>query len=171
MARRKKRPGAGSRFSPGGSGDPTVHLSGFVHYLEAECGLADNTLKAYRADLVRFFEWNKTSGCASIKEIDVKVLSHYLEHLQKAGLAASSTARHLVAIRMFFRYLVLEGVLLESSVELMNSPKLWQYLPKVLSPDAVDRLMTAPNKADRFWKRDRALLAVCLLYTSPSPRD
>lgn len=159
MARRK-RPNASSRFAAGGSGDPTVHLQGFIHYLEAECGLAINTLKAYRADLIRFFEWNKVAGCASIKEIDVGVLTQYMEHLQKSGLAASSTARHLVAIRMFFRYLVLEGVLLESSVELMNSPKLWQYLPKVLSPEAVDRLLTAPNKADRYWKRDRALLAV-----------
>ncbi len=159
MARRKK-PGAGSRFSRGGTGDPSVHLQPFLHYLEAECGLADNTLKAYRADLVRFFEWNSTHGTASIKEIDIKVLSGYLEHLQKSGLAPSTSARHLVAIRMFFRYLVLEGVLLESSVELMNSPKLWQYLPKVLSPQAVDRLLTAPNRADRYWLRDRAILAV-----------
>lgn len=159
MARRKK-PGAGSRFSRGRSGDPSVHLQPFVHYLEAECGLAENTLRAYRADLIRFFEWNSTKGAASIKEIDIKVLSRYLEHLQKSGLAASSTARHLVAIRMFFRYLVLEGVLLESAVELMNSPKLWQYLPRVLSPEAVDRLLTAPNRADTFMLRDRAILAV-----------
>lgn len=137
-----------------------MHLQPFLHYLEAECGLAENTLRAYRADLVRFFQWNGQYGCASIREIDVKVLSRYLEHLQKSGLAASSTARHLVAIRMFFRYLVLEGVLLESSVELMNSPKLWQYLPRVLSPEAVDRLLMAPNRSDRFMLRDRALLAV-----------
>ncbi len=159
MARRKK-PGAGSRFSRGGSGDPSIHLQPFVHYLEAECGLAENTLRAYRADLIRFFEWNSKHGTASIKEIDIKVLSGYMEHLQKSGMAASSTARHLVSIRMFFRYLVLEGVLLESAIELMNSPKLWEYLPRVLSPEAVDRLLTAPNKADRYMLRDRAILAV-----------
>jgi integrase/recombinase XerD len=159
MARRKK-PAAGSRFSSGGTGDPSVHLAPFIHYLEAECGLAQNTLKAYRADLIRFFAWNTEHGTSSVKEIDIKVLSGYMEHLQKAGLAASSIARHLVAIRMFFRYLVLEGVLLESSVELMNSPKLWEYLPRVLSPEAVDRLLTAPNRADTYWLRDRAILAV-----------
>lgn len=159
MARRKK-PGTGSRFSRGGTGDPSVHLQPFLHYLEAECGLAENTLRAYRADMLKFFAWNSKFGCASIKEIDIKVLGQYLEHLQKSGLAASSTARHLVTIRMFFRYLVLEGVLLESAVELMNSPKLWQYLPRVLSPDAVDRLLEAPKGGDRYFRRDRALLAV-----------
>ncbi len=159
MARRKK-PGAASRFSRGASGDPSVHLQPFLHYLEAECGLAENTLRAYRADLVRFFEWNAEAGHASVRDIDIQVLTAYLEHLKKSGLAASSMARHLVAIRMFFRYLVLEGVLLESAVELMNAPKLWQYLPRVLSPDAVDRLLVAPNRSDRFMRRDRALLAV-----------
>jgi integrase/recombinase XerD len=65
---------------------------------------------------------------------------------------------------MFFRYLVLEGVLLDSIAEMMNSPKLWQYLPKVLSPDAVNRLLAAPGRGDRYPLRDRAVL--CLLYAT-----
>jgi integrase/recombinase XerD len=65
---------------------------------------------------------------------------------------------------MFFRYLVLEGVLLESIAELVSSPKLWQYLPKVLSPDTVDRLLAAPGRDDRYALRDRAVL--CLLYAT-----
>jgi integrase/recombinase XerD len=69
-----------------------------------------------------------------------------------------------VAIKMFFRYLVLEGVLRESVVDLLSSPKLWQHLPHVLSPDMVNRLLAAPNAADRFMLRDRALLA--LLYAT-----
>jgi integrase/recombinase XerD len=55
---------------------------------------------------------------------------------------------------------VLEGVLLDSAIELMSSPKLWQHLPKVLSTDMVDRLLSAPTIDDRFPLRDRALLAV-----------
>ncbi len=46
---------------------------------------------------------------------------------------------------MFFRYLVLDGVLTESAVELLSSPKMWQHLPKVLSPETVDRLLAAPT--------------------------
>ncbi|MCL4109893.1 UNVERIFIED_CONTAM: hypothetical protein GTU68_003261 [Idotea baltica] len=141
-----------------------MHLQPFVSYLEAECGMADNTVKAYRADLVAFFDWNKTHGKASIKQIDVKTLSSYLQTLNERGLAASSVSRYLVAIKMFFRYLVLEGVLTESAVDVMTSPKLWQYLPKVLSPTMVNELLQAPDSGDRYQYRDRALIA--LLYAT-----
>jgi integrase/recombinase XerD len=42
----------------------------------------------------------------------------------------------------------------------MSSPKLWQYLPAVMSPEMVDRLLAAPTRFDAFPLRDRALLAV-----------
>lgn len=141
-----------------------MHLQSFVSYLEAECGMADNTIKAYRSDLVAFFEWNKTNGKASIKQIGVKVLSSYLQYLNDKGLASSSISRYLVAIKMFFRYLVLEGVLTESAVDVMTSPKLWQYLPKVLSPTMVNELLQAPDSGDRYQYRDRAIIA--LLYAT-----
>jgi integrase/recombinase XerD len=72
--------------------------------------------------------------------------------------------RHLVSLKMFFRYLVLDGVLTESAVELLNSPKMWQHLPKVLSPETVDRILAAPMPEDRYPLRDRALL--CFLYAT-----
>ena len=62
---------------------------------------------------------------------------------------------------MFFRYLMLEGIVAESTVDLVSSPKLWERLPKVLSPDMVDALLVAPlGSEDRYYRRDRALLAV-----------
>ena len=74
---------------------------------------------------------------------------------------ADVVGMHRMDAREFYEHdLVLEGVVLESAVELLNSPKLWQHLPKVLSPDAVDRLLAAPGPTDRFPLRDRALLAV-----------
>jgi integrase/recombinase XerD len=79
-------------------------------------------------------------------------------------LAATTIARHLISIKMFFRYLVLEGVILESVADLLSSPKLWQHLPKVLSPEMVNRLLDAPCSEDRYPLRDRALLA--MLYAT-----
>jgi integrase/recombinase XerD len=160
----RKKPKSGSRFRQGTHADPTVHLQPFVNYLEAECGMADNTVKAYRSDLMKFFTWNQTYGKASIKHIDVKTLSNYLQFLTDRGLQASSISRYLVAIKMFFRFLVLEGVLTESSIDVMTSPKLWQYLPKVLSPTRVDQLLQAPDSGDRYQYRDRAILA--LMYAT-----
>lgn len=127
-------------------------------------GMARNSLLAYGSDLAQFFEWFDKCGPGSLNAIDLKSLSKYLAHLHERGLSSTTVARHLVSIKMFFRYLLLEGVIRESVVDLISSPKLWQHLPHVLSPDMVNRLLAAPEGADRFMLRDRALLA--LLYAT-----
>lgn len=160
MAKRKKPP-AGSRFTESGFQDPATWLSGFLNYLEAECGMSNNTVVAYRRDMEKFFAWNKEHACKTVHQVDIATLTAYLDHLQNCDLAGSSIARNLAAIRMFFRYLMLESVLAESQVDLISSPKLWQRLPKVLSPEMVNELLNAPHGAhDRYHRRDRAILAV-----------
>lgn len=136
----------------------------FLQYLEAECGLAKNTIKAYCSDLEQFAVWYQEKGPLNPNDVTLGTLSDYLQHLHGRNLAATTIARHMVAIKMLFRYLVLESVIEQSVADLMNSPKLWQYLPKVLSPDAVDRLLMAPTVGDRRPLRDRAVL--CLLYAT-----
>jgi integrase/recombinase XerD len=126
--------------------------------------MARNTVLAYGSDLRQFFEWFDKHGPTSLSAIDLKTLTKYLERLHERGLSSTTVARHLVAIKMFFRYLLLEGVIRESVADLVSSPRLWQHLPHVLSPDMVNRLLAAPQKADRFMLRDRALLA--LLYAT-----
>jgi integrase/recombinase XerD len=144
--------------------DPALHLSNFANYLRAECGLSDNTVLAYNRDLTQFSEWFRDHGPAKLQQVTLALFSGYLQFLHERNYAATSIARHLVSIKMFFRYLVLEGVMPESVVELVNSPKLWQHLPKVLSPEKVDDLIAAPQRADRYPLRDRALLA--LMYAT-----
>jgi len=159
MAKRKKPP-AGSRFDGGGFQDPSTWLPGFVSYLEAECGMSPNTVAAYRRDLNKFFAWNKDNARKTVHQVDIETLTSFLEFLQNSGLASTSVARNLAAIRMFFRYLMLESVLTESSVDLISSPKLWQKLPQVLSPDMVNQLLAAPQgSVDRYARRDKAMLA------------
>lgn len=144
--------------------DSEEYLQPFLHYLDAECGMAENSRKAYGGDLQQFLAWMSTTRPIPLQRVDLEFLGAYLQNLHERGLKASSIARHLVSVKMFFRYLVLEGVLLESVVELLNSPKLWQHLPHVLSPDMVNRLLAAPSGEDRFPLRDRAFLA--LLYAT-----
>ncbi len=144
--------------------DPGQFVASFGQYLRAECGLADNTVTAYSRDLTRFCEWYSEHGPSTFRELTVALFTDYLQVLHDRGLAATSIARNLVSIKMFFRFLMLEGVIEASVVDLVNSPKLWQYLPKVLSPDMVDRLLAAPSSHDAWPRRDRALLA--LLYAT-----
>ncbi|HQX51860.1 MAG TPA: site-specific tyrosine recombinase XerD [Planctomycetaceae bacterium] len=158
---RRKRPPEGRAFAVSTFRDPASWLPGFITYLDAECGMAKNTLIAYRHDLDRFFAWNRDNGKVGIHDIGVPTITAFLGYLQNLGLAATSIGRNLVSIRMFFRFLMLEGVVAESTVDLVSSPKLWERLPKVLSPEMVDSLLIAPvGPFDRYYLRDRALLAI-----------
>lgn len=139
---------------------PQQHVQPFLHYLAAECGMSLNTVQAYSNDLRQFVAWLQVLGVSSVHDVDLKVLGNFLHELHERQLAPTTIARRLVALKMFFRYLVLEGVLEESRIDLLNSPKLWQYLPTVMSPDMVDRLLLAPAEGDSYPLRDRALLAV-----------
>ena len=129
----RKRPVQEATPRAAAPADPSQHLSGFIHYLKAECGLSQNTILAYRRDLTRFDAWYREHGPSRLQLVDLGLLTKYLEDLHQHQYAATSMARHLVSLKMFFRYLVLEGILPESVAELVNSPKLWQHLPKVLS--------------------------------------
>ena len=132
-------------------------LDAFVDYLASECHLSDNSVAAYRRDLRRFNEWLHKKD---IRQLNIGQLSDYVFWLGESGLAASSIARHLVSLKMFFRYLQLEGILQDNLAELLGSQKLWRRIPSVLSPAAVDRFLQAPHRKDKLYFRDRALLEV-----------
>jgi integrase/recombinase XerD len=141
-------------------------IQAFRAYIQAERGLAGNTLLAYGRDLDRFAGWVAGGGLPSYLEPSLRDLSHYLEFLRAEGLAPPSIARHLVALKMFYRFLRLEERTTESTVDLLNSPTLWQRIPQVLSPEGVTKLLAAPQPSERFFLRDRALLET--LYATGS---
>ncbi len=148
--------------SPKTSGDAAQRwCAAFVDYLRTECRSAENTVKAYQRDLEHFREW--LNG-RSIPKLSISQLSDYVGWLHNQGLASTSIARRLASLKVFFRYLQLEGVLQESQADLLSSQKLWQRVPHVLSPQMVDRFLSAPRKHDSYWRRDRAVLE--LLYAT-----
>ncbi len=136
-------------------------LDAFVAYAAGECHLAENTVAAYRRDLTRFVEW---LADRSVQELSIRELADYMGWLHEQKLAPASIARHIVSLKVFFRYLQLEGVLEDNLVELLGSQKLWQRVPKVLSQQQVDRLLQAPRRGDLCRRRDRAMLE--LLYAT-----
>ncbi len=130
----------------------------FHDYLRAERGMALNTLLAYGRDLDRFAGWVAGGGLADYLKPSLRDFGHYLAYLREEKLAARSIARHLVALKMFYRFLRLEERIGDSTIDLLSSPALWHRIPQVLSPEAVTRLLDSPLSVDRFYLRDRAIL-------------
>ena len=117
----------------------------FLHYLMAECGVSPHTLAAYRSDLMRFLRWRKTHAPGPLGRLEIGILSGYVSELAFAGLAPSSICRHLASLSTFFRFLVFEGKLSDNVAKLLVAPAVWDRLPTVLGPAAVDRLLSAPR--------------------------
>jgi integrase/recombinase XerD len=124
----------------------------------AECGVSAHTLAAYRSDLMRFARWRKSATPGPLVNLNVQSLSGYVESLSHSGLAPSSVCRHLASLSTFFRFMVVEGRLPENVAKLLIAPAVWDRLPTVLGPAAVERLLDAPNRQTRLGCRDRAAL-------------
>jgi integrase/recombinase XerD len=141
-------------------------IQAFRHYIQSERGLSENTRLAYGRDLDRFLHWVAGGGLANYLSPTLRELTTYLEFLRSEELAPPSMARHLVSLRMFYRFLRLEERTTVGTVDLLSSPTLWSRIPQVLSPEAVTKLLEAPLSRDRFYLRDRAILET--LYATGS---
>lgn len=130
----------------------------FRTYLRAERGMSENTVLAYGHDLERYADWAARIRLNDYTSPTLSDLTRYLGFLYDEQLAAPSIARNLVALKMFYRFLRLEERANPSAVELLGSPKLWERVPQVLSPESVDALLAGPRAGDRFYWRDRAML-------------
>ena len=133
-------------------------LGPFLHYLMAECGVSPNTLAAYRSDLSRFARWRKANAPGPLTRITLSTLTRYVDDLSGSGLAPGSIGRHLACLSTYFRYLVYDGRVSENLAKLLNAPTVWDRLPTVLGPSAVEKLLQTPDASTPTGMRDRAIL-------------
>jgi integrase/recombinase XerD len=148
---------------PRQSNDTLIEL--YLDMLAAERGAAANTLAAYRRDLEDFGADLGKHG-VQIADAGTDDLRGHLGRLAKRGLAASSLARRLSAIRQLYRFLYSEGHRGDDPAAVIEGPKRGRALPKVLSVNEVDELlaqaragMTAKQPAERL----RSARLACLL--------
>ncbi len=133
-------------------------IAAFRNYMLSERGMSDNTVQAYGRDLERFTKWAVLVRFAEYQKPTLKDLARYVGFLHDEELAPPSIARHLVSLKMFYRFLKMEERADAAAVDLLGSPKLWERVPEVLPPTAVEALINAPQAGDRFFLRDRAML-------------
>jgi integrase/recombinase XerD len=136
----------------------SFHVQPFLDHLAFERGLADQTLAAYRHDVVRLAAFLVSRGCGSPASATTSELRAFVLDLKDLGLSASSIARNLAAIRTYFSFLIAENLVVADPSDRLQTPRGWRNLPEVLSIEEVGRLLEAPDLTHPLAWRDRALL-------------
>ncbi|MBN1350216.1 site-specific tyrosine recombinase XerD [candidate division KSB1 bacterium] len=133
-------------------------LCQFLDFLKVERSLAENTQISYRTDLQRYIQYLKHQRLDVPDQIQTSNIVNYINLLNDLGLANTSIARNISAIRMFHRFLIGENLCSHDPTEIIALPKLSQKLPSVLNVSDIELLMQQPDLSDIKGIRDRALL-------------
>ncbi len=145
----------------------------FLEMMSAERGAAKNTIVAYRADLSDYYEFLLTKKTSFLSAKREHIISH-LERLDDYGLGANSVARRLSAIKQFYNFLQVEGLRGDDPSKIIPAPKTARALPKVLSVEEVDILLSVAKKQveearknkSKAKKAQRLNLLLELLYAT-----
>ena len=145
----------------------SVAIDLFLHHAAVDRGLSPHTVAAYARDLAIFAEAVVTArGSAgdaeegSVADLDAAALRAVSAALVARGLAPSSRARALVAVRRFLRYWVERGALPADPSHTLQTPRRGRPLPRVLRPDEIAALLDTPRGETPLALRDRAMLEI-----------
>jgi integrase/recombinase XerD len=137
----------------------------FILYLATERGLSDNYQLSIRTSLESLATWLESNhGITSSGDVDLSHLTDFLAKRKAEGLAASSLRLTMIAMKVFFRFLVARGKIKKDRSEPLMAPRLEKYLPDTLNEPTVARLLDSIQPDRPLGRRDRALLE--LLYSS-----
>ncbi len=152
----------------------------FVGFLKVEAGLSPNTISNYKRDIVQCFADLVEAGVKDPASATSRQLADHVQRLRsERKMEASSVARHIAAVRQYYKWLVSRQLILDNPMDMIERPKRWKKVPIVLTPGQLRSIISAAKPAmkaerkgeeggkkrpDTMWVRDRALLE--LLYAS-----
>ncbi len=139
------------------------YLQPFLDSLWMESGLSDNTVEAYRRDLVAFSAWLQQFETDLVAATRNDILRYQSQRMRE-GRKVRSEARLLSSLRRFYRYLCREDVRESDPTAQIESPRLGRPLPTSLTENDVEDLLAQPDENDALGLRDRTMLE--LLYAT-----
>jgi len=134
-------------------------LSEYIEFLEIERGLAQNTLDAYRRDLIQFFNFLASQNIVEFSQIKRINVNQFFRDLREHKNAPSSISRKIASIKGFFNWLTTVQLLDYNPTLNLEQPKLSQRLPKVLTISEVDIILKS-----KLSKRNKAIIE--LMYAA-----
>ena len=140
-------------------GPAAVRLDAFQGYLAFERRLSTNTVQSYGADVRRHLEWI-VENKLTVESVRPGHLEKYVNTLFDAHYRATSRARHVAALKSFYRHLRSTGALSADPAEALVLPRTGRRLPKGISIEEAARLMETPQGDEPIALRDRAMLEI-----------
>jgi integrase/recombinase XerD len=131
----------------------------YVRYLKLERNYSANTLEAYQHDLQYLLDYcEKESKMPT--DLQLEDLEHFAATIHEHGVGPTSQARILSGVRSFYRFLLLDGYIENDPTELLESPRLGEHLPEVLSTKEVDQLEASIDLSKKEGQRNLAIIEV-----------
>ena len=132
----------------------------FMNYISVERGLAKNTLLAYRRDLAKYIDFLSQKSVKTSHQVKREHVSNFMFDLKKHEMSPTTICRNLAAVKMFHRFLVRENLAKEDPTTLVDTPKLWQRIPSVLTVAEVESMILAASGKKAQQVRDQAILEI-----------
>lgn len=134
-------------------------IDGYRRYIRLQRNFTPNTLDAYMRDIDKLMSFLRAEGIEPTA-VRLEDLQTFAASLHDIGISPRSQCRILSGVRNFFRYLVLDGYIADDPSELLESPRLGDHLPEVLSTAEVDRLEQAIDLGKWEGQRNKAIIEV-----------
>ena len=134
-------------------------IKDYNNYLRIERAMSQNTVASYCSDVAKFLEFFDTDERkVPAERLTAEDINEYLVSL--TGTSRRSQARLLSALRSFYNWMVLEGMVKDNPCDRVDMPKLGRYLPDVLSEEEVFRIIDSVDVCTWQGSRDKAILEV-----------
>ena len=134
-------------------------VDAYVRYLKLERNYSGNTLEAYKHDLEHLCMFAQQKG-KQVAQLTLPDLQEYAASLHDLGVLPTTQARMICGVRAYFRYLVVNGEVENDPCELLESPRLGEHLPEVLTPQEIDRMENSIDLSRWDGHRNRAIIEV-----------
>lgn len=134
-------------------------VKAYTRYLKLERNYSPHTLDAYQRDLRWLLDYCENVG-GHPKDMQLKDLELFAGQLHEHHIGPTSQARILSGVRSFYRFLVLDGYIEQDPTELLESPRLGEHLPEVLSTEEVDMIENSIDLSKPEGQRNKAIIEV-----------
>ena len=135
-------------------------IADFEQHLRAKKGLADLTVRNYKADLQPLYDYMRLKDISNMRALDRFTLRGYLAWLTELGYVRHSISRKLSTLRTFLKWMSSKGIIEGDPLPKRGIMRVPKKLPRFLSQEQAERLMDAPDVTKPTGLRDQALLEV-----------